>query len=117
MIAALLMFAAAVPQAFDAGWKGEKVCEVLQETAHARLARCTFPPGVGHEKHRHGPHVGYVVSGGTMRITDDKGTAVRVLKAGDSWKSAGTTHEALNIGDTTAVYVIVESKDESGATP
>jgi len=99
-----------LPHAFDAGWKGQKVCEVLQETDELRAARCTFAPGAGHEKHWHGPHFGYVVEGSKMRTTDASGTVERDLRPGASWRSDGNVHEALNIGDRTAVYVIVELK-------
>ena len=37
----------------EAGWQGEKVCEVLVENESVRTLRCTFPPGIGHEKHYH----------------------------------------------------------------
>lgn len=100
-----------LPSAFEAGWKGEKVCEPLFENTEMRAARCTFPPGVGHERHYHRPHWGYIVEGATMRITDAKGTADRVLKTGNNWWSDGIEwHEAINIGETTGVYVIVEPK-------
>ncbi len=100
-----------LPNAFDAGWKGEKVCEPLFENEQMRAARCTFPPGVGHEKHWHGAHWGYVVEGATMRITDQEGGADRVVKAGSSWWSDGIAwHEVVNVGATTGVYIIVEPK-------
>jgi hypothetical protein len=31
-----------LPEAFDAGWKGEKTCQLLYETESARVGRCTF---------------------------------------------------------------------------
>lgn len=97
--------------AFDAGWKGENVCELLIDNEEMRAARCAFPPGVGHERHRHAPHWGYVVEGSTMRITDKGGTNERAVKAGDSWWSDGILwHEVVNIGKTTGVYIIVEPK-------
>jgi quercetin dioxygenase-like cupin family protein len=99
-----------LPHAYDAGWRGAKVCEVIEESEEVRAARCAFPPGVGHEKHWHGAHFGYILAGGRMRITDDKGTTERDLKTGGSWWSDGVVHEAVNIGETTAVYVIVETK-------
>jgi quercetin dioxygenase-like cupin family protein len=103
------------PTALNAGWKGQRVCEVLFENADLLAMRCTFPPGVGHERHWHPRHWGYVVSGGTMHITDARGTAVREIKTGSSWWSDGIDwHEARNIGSTTAVYVIYEPK-QSGA--
>ena len=66
-----------LPSAFDAGWHGAKVCEPLFENATMRAARCTFPPGGGHERHFHPPHWGYIVQGSTMRITTTAGTVDR----------------------------------------
>ena len=100
-----------LPSAFDAGWKGQKVCELLFENDRMRAARCTFPPGGGHERHYHPPHWGYIVEGGTMRITTASGTVERVLKSGTSWWSDGIDwHEAVNVGPETAIYIIVEPK-------
>jgi quercetin dioxygenase-like cupin family protein len=101
-----------LPQAFDAGWKGMKTCEVLYEEESVRVGRCTFAPGIGHEKHFHYPHFGYVLSGGTMQLTNDQGV-VEVSKstAGDTWTTdVITIHEGLNIGDTTTSYLIVQPK-------
>lgn len=103
--------AEALPDPLEAGWKGEKVCDVLQENEEYRALKCTFAPGVGHERHFHAAHFGYILQGGMMRITDQSGTVERDLPAGGSWKSDGVDwHEALNIGGTTAVYLIVEPK-------
>lgn len=103
--------APSLPSAFEAGWKGEKVCEPLFENDHLRAARCTFPPGIGHERHFHPPHWGYIVQGTTMRITTASGATERVLVSGTNWWSDGIEwHEAVNIGSNTGVYVIVEPK-------
>lgn len=103
-----------LPTAVDAGWKGEKVCEVLTDNVEMRVARCTFPPAGGHERHSHPPHWGYILSGSTMQMTDADGTVVRELAAGASWWSDGTEwHEVLNVGGTTGVYLIVEPKQKS----
>jgi beta-alanine degradation protein BauB len=100
-----------LPHAFEAGWKGEKTCEPLFENDKFRAGRCTFPPGVGHERHFHRPHFGYIVAGATMRMTDAAGTQDRVLQTGATWWSDGIEwHEGVNIGDTTGVYVIIEPK-------
>ncbi len=108
---ALIMPAQVLPDPLEAGWQGEKVCEVLQEDARMRALRCTFAPGAGHERHFHSAHFGYVLEGGRMRITDKTGTRDVETKAGDSWKSDGVDwHEALNIGETPTVYIIVEPK-------
>ena len=47
-----------LPDPLEAGWKGQKVCEVLVDNESVRTLKCTFPPGVGHEKHFHKKHVG-----------------------------------------------------------
>ena len=66
--------AADLPDALTAGWKGQKTCEKLFEDEKVRVARCTFQPGVGHERHFHLPHYLYVLGGGRVRVTDATGT-------------------------------------------
>lgn len=98
-----------LPHAFDAGWKGQKTCELLSEDDTNRVARCIFPPGVGHEKHYHNPHFGYVLEGGTLKITDSQGEREVTTISGGKWSTENiTVHEALNIGETTTSYLIVE---------
>ena len=110
---ALIMPKEMLPDPLEAGWKGEKVCIVLQENERMRALKCTFAPGVGHERHFHAPHFGYVLEDAKMRVTDKNGTRDIALKAGDTWTSDGVDwHEALNIGDTTGVYIIVEPKGQ-----
>jgi len=101
-----------LPEAFDAGWHGQKTCELLYETDEVRVGRCSFPPGIGHEKHYHVPHFGYVLEGGTLRITNEQGEErVAETITGGSWSTDEiTVHSALNIGDTTTRYLIVEAK-------
>ncbi|MCH8135931.1 MAG: cupin domain-containing protein [Proteobacteria bacterium] len=99
-----------LPDPLAAGWNGEQICELLHEDAQQRILRCIFPPGVGHEKHFHKAHFGYVLAGGKMRIIDDSGVRELDLQADYSWTSDGISwHEVLNVGETTAVYLIVES--------
>jgi beta-alanine degradation protein BauB len=103
-----------LPSAIEAGWKGEKICTLLLDNAQMRVARCVFPPGGGHERHFHPPHWGYIEQGTTMRITSATGTVDRVLKSGSTWWSDGIAwHAAINIGKTTAAYIIVEPKQHS----
>lgn len=100
---------AGLPHAFDAGWKGVQTCTILFETATVRVGQCIFPPGVGHEKHYHNPHFGYVLEGSTMLIQDSFGEREAVTEAGTIWHTEQrTVHQALNIGSTTARYLIVE---------
>jgi len=88
-----------LPHAFDAGWKGQKTCELLFEDDTVRVGRCVFPPGIGHEKHYHN-----VDSNGEREIT---------TQAGGDWSTTAVTiHEAMNIGETTTSYLIVEPKGQ-----
>lgn len=84
---------------------------MLHDDAHQRALRCTFPPGVGHERHYHARHFGYVLKGGRMRITDASGTREVDLATGSSFASDGVAwHEVLNVGDSTSLFLIVEPK-------
>lgn len=110
---ALIMPKDQLPDPLEAGWKGEKVCTLKEETPTHRLLLCAFPPGVGHERHFHAAHFGYVLEGGRMRITDKSGVRDVETKRGSSWRSDGIEwHEAVNIGDTTTSYLIFEPKGQ-----
>lgn len=99
------------PDPFKAGWKGEKVCDILKENESIRVLKCTFPPGVGHEKHYHEKHFGYTLKGSKFRITDKKGTREVDVPTGYDFISEGIEwHEVLNIGDSTAEFLIIEPK-------
>ena len=112
MIFEILFQEPPLPDPLEAGWEGERVCEVLEETDQIRALCCTFPPGVGHDRHVHTPHFGYVLNDGVvMQITDETGTRTsNPSTAGTSWWSDGNTHEVLNVGDVTGVYLIIEPK-------
>lgn len=100
-----------LPDPLAAGWNGAPVCEKLHEDHDHRILRCSFPPGVGHERHFHDRHFGYALAGGRMRINDARGTREVDLATGSSFSSAGVDwHEVLNVGDTTVTYLIVERK-------
>ena len=100
-----------LPDPLAAGWNGEAVCEKLHEDSDQRILRCTFPPGVGHERHFHDQHFGYTIAGGRMKITDSSGTREVDLATGISFTSDGVVwHEVLNIGDSTTVFLIAEPK-------
>lgn len=100
-----------LPDPLAAGWKGEPVCERLHEDDRQRVLRCTFPPGVGHERHFHAPHFGYVIKGSRMRIRSADGVREVDLADDLTWTSDGVDwHEVENIGETTSVYLIMEPK-------
>ncbi|WP_233273969.1 cupin domain-containing protein [Altibacter lentus] len=100
-----------LPDPLAAGWKDQAVCELLQENDHLRVLRCTFAPGVGHEKHYHAPHIGYTIAGSRFRITDTTGSREVDVPTGYHFDNEYIEwHEVLNIGDSTAVFLIIESK-------
>ncbi len=100
-----------LPDPLHAGWMGASVCETLHNDSHQRVLRCTFPPSVGHERHYHARHFGYVITGGRMRITDSSGTRDVDLATGSSFTSEGIAwHEVVNIGNSTTVFLIIEPK-------
>jgi len=100
-----------LPDPLEAGWKGEKVCDVLFENEEMRVLKCIFSPGVGHEKHEHAPHFGYTIKGSAFRMTDDSGVREVSVPTGSSFDNQEiVTHEVLNIGDSTGVFLIVEEK-------
>lgn len=110
-LSAMSAMAENLPDPVVAGWRGQRVCETLSESAEIRVFRCTFPPGVGHERHFHPKHFGYALSGGTMRITDASGTREASLQTGSYFSSEGIAwHEVLNIGDTVVSYLMIEPK-------
>ena len=100
-----------LPDPFQAGWKGEKVCEVIEDNDELRVLKCSFPPNVGHEKHYHNPHFGYALVGGTFKIDDASGTREVSFPTGYSWnKDEVSEHQVLNVGDSTSVFLIIEYK-------
>ena len=99
----------ALPSALEAGWQGESVCTLQHQGETYRVLRCTFPPGVGHERHYHPAHYGYALSGGTMQLTSEGGTRTATLATGSDYASDGVEwHEVVNVGETTVTYLIVE---------
>ncbi len=102
-----------LPDPYEAGWGGKKVCEILNETKKTRTLKCTFPPGVGHEKHYHLPHTGYTLKGSRFEMTAEDGSVNVVdVPGGYSWsKDEISIHNVLNVGDSTAVFLIIEEKE------
>lgn len=100
-----------LPDPYEAGWNGEKVCEILEENKEYRILKCTFPPKIGHELHYHKPHFGYTLQGSTFKITNDSGTNEYAVPTGFSFSNDKVIqHEVVNIGDSTAVFLIMEPK-------
>ena len=100
-----------LPDPLLAGWKNETVCELLEDNSEVRVLKCTFPPGVGHERHYHKAHFGYTLAGSTFRIKDTTGVReVQVPTGSDFYNDGVEWHEVLNVGDSTGVFLIIEPK-------
>jgi quercetin dioxygenase-like cupin family protein len=100
-----------LPDPLEAGWEGEKVCEIIEDQARLRVLKCSFPPGVGHNRHFHAEHFGYTVKGSRFKIKDIEGTRVVDVPTGSSFYNEFIEwHEVLNVGDSTAVFLIMEPK-------
>jgi len=115
LLISILLFACKtennLPDPLQAGWNNKAVCELLKENENIRVLKCTFEPGVGHEKHYHKRHFGYAIAGSKFRITDAGGTREVSFPTNGYFYSEGTEwHKALNIGDSTAVFLIIEPK-------
>ncbi|WP_456439722.1 cupin domain-containing protein [Psychroserpens sp.] len=100
-----------LPDPLEAGWNNKVVCEVLEDNDKVRTLKCTFPPSVGHERHYHKAHFGYTLAGSTFRIKDTTGTREVTIPTGYNFYNEKVDwHEVLNIGDSTAIFLIVEPK-------
>lgn len=102
-----------LPDPLEAGWRNEPVCEVVEDNDKLRVLKCTFAPGVGHERHYHNAHFGYAIKGSKFRITDTTGTREIDVPTGTEFYNDGIEwHEVLNIGDSTAVFLLMEPKTQ-----
>ncbi|MGJ8592474.1 MAG: cupin domain-containing protein [Aquaticitalea sp.] len=100
-----------LPDPHDAGWNDKVICEVVEENAKLRVLKCTFAPGDGHERHYHAAHFGYTIKGSKFRIKDTTGTREVNVPTGTEFYNEGIEwHEVLNIGDSTAIFLIMEPK-------
>ena len=103
-----------LPDPLQAGWNNESVCVVVEDNPKIRVLKCTFPPGVGHERHYHAPHFGYTIKGSKFRIKDTTGTREIDVPTGTEFYNEGIEwHEVLNIGDSIAEFLIIEPKTNS----
>ncbi len=95
----------------QAGWNNQAVCGIVEDNPKVRVLKCTFAPGVGHERHYHAAHFGYTIKGSKFRIKDTTGTREVNVPTGTEFYNDGIEwHEVLNIGDSTAVFLIIEPK-------
>lgn len=85
--------------------------KILLENDKVRIMSVEFAPGQAMPMHSHPQHSGYILSGGTIQITE-KGKPAQIfnLKTGDALYFPAITHMGKNIGKTTIKLVITEIK-------
>ena len=88
------------------------------ENERIRACEVTFAKGAKTVMHTHPDHFAYVVSGGTLRLTAGDGTTQDIeAKTGQMFWLPAQSHAAVNIGETTAKFIIVELKEAAPKAP
>ncbi len=86
------------------------VYKLIMENDRVRVLNVTFKPGDKAVMHYHPDHVVYVLNGGKLKLTAEGKTDVMDLKAGQAVFLNEQSHEAENVGDSTADLLVVELK-------
>lgn len=86
--------------------------KLLLENDQVRVLRYTLLPGALDHWHTHPPRVGYVLSGGKIRVTEADGSHQDYdEKMGDIyWAQFSPLHDTRNLGATPFVALLVEVK-------
>lgn len=91
---------------------GPDIYRLLFENDRVRVMEVTFKPGTKIGPHSHPDHVGYVVTGGTLRLTPEGGKSTDAsLDHGSVLYIPAETHAAENAGPTTIKVIVTELKD------
>ncbi|OGC76431.1 MAG: hypothetical protein A2Z27_02200 [candidate division Zixibacteria bacterium RBG_16_50_21] len=95
---------------------GPNIYKLVTENARIRVLEVTFKPGDQIASHSHPDHLGYVLSGGSLKITNAAGKATDMTaKAGDTFWIPAETHSAVNTGKTEVKILVVELKEPAPA--
>jgi quercetin dioxygenase-like cupin family protein len=85
--------------------------KVILDNEKVRVFEVEFAPGDVAPWHFLGEHVGYVVSGGKMEMTEKgKEPMVMDIKDGDAMYMPAITHMVKNVGNTTVKMIVTEMK-------
>jgi quercetin dioxygenase-like cupin family protein len=83
--------------------------KVLSDTLGIRVMEATYKPGESAAMHLHPDFALYVLSGGTVELTNTKGVKQVVpFTTGMGVVLPGESHTAKNIGETTLKLLVVE---------
>lgn len=78
------------------------------ENEHVRVVECTLEPGERDGTHIHPPKLSYVLAGGTLRITPERGWFLSEDETGAThWSEHVSRHWVENVGDTTVRILLV----------
>jgi quercetin dioxygenase-like cupin family protein len=95
---------------------GPNIYKLVTENARIRVLEVTFKPGDQIASHSHPDHLGYVLSGGSLKITNAEGKVTEInAKSGDSFWIPAETHSAVNSGKTEVKILVVELKEPAPA--
>ncbi len=90
---------------------GKGLYKELFQNDRVRVLEVTVKPGESIAMHSHPAHLGYVLSGGKMKMTDSAGKVTEAdPKPGDVLWFDAVTHKGENLGTTEIKIVIVELK-------
>jgi quercetin dioxygenase-like cupin family protein len=112
-----LVLTAGTAMAQDPLTVGPNIYHKIFENARVRMMEVTFAPGDSIAMHGHPDHAVYVVTGGTLRVTNSDGkTMTAELKAGNPIWFDAVIHAAKNIGTTSLKLLVVELKEKAHST-
>ena len=88
---------------------GPKVYKQKLANERARVFEITFKPGQSIGMHSHPDHVVYILTAGTLSITEEGKKPITLKgKPGDTFFLPAQKHAAKNIGRTTMKAVVIE---------
>jgi quercetin dioxygenase-like cupin family protein len=97
---------------------GPDIYRTVLENDSVRIYEVTFKPGARIAPHSHPDHVAYIVSGGTLRVTQPgKDPQMFELKTGEAAFLPAQSHDAENTGKTEVKLATVELRKRGMAAP
>jgi|CXWL01.1.fsa_nt_gi quercetin dioxygenase-like cupin family protein len=109
LIVATAVLMATVATTQDPHKVGPNIYKMKLENERCRVYEITFKPGASIAIHAHPDHVVYVVTAGTLQITEQGKAPIKLAgKPGDTFFLPAQKHSAKNIGKTTMKALVVE---------
>ena len=109
LLVAIAVSMVSVATTQDSHKVGRTIYKMKLENKRCRVYEITFKPGASIGIHAHPDHVVYVVTAGTLEITEQGKAPIKLAgKPGDTFFLPAQKHSAKNIGKTTMKAVVVE---------